>query len=128
MTFHQVVPHAHHEHQQQKKEISDHHHSDDHHHHNDDKEEKNTYDFLSYLLSIHSHVSGSNEILILKNYSGNFSFKKAKAKKNSARKYTSGICVLTELESKGPEVYHPPRHYFDPYLSFLSLRGPPQLI
>ncbi|WP_240096071.1 hypothetical protein [Christiangramia crocea] len=128
MTFHQVIPHAHHEHQPEKREITHHHHFDEHHHHEDQKEQKENHGFLSYLLAIHSHASSSNEIPLLKNQSENFSFKKIAAKKKFAQEYTSEVWVLTMQELANPEVYHPPKHYFKPYLTILSLRGPPQLV
>ncbi|MAG86168.1 MAG: hypothetical protein CMP12_11480 [Zunongwangia sp.] len=126
MSFHQVIPHAHHEHQEEKKEIAHRHSGEDHHH---EKERKNKQDgFLSYLLAIHSHSGTPNEIPVFKEYSENFRVQKTETKKNTSNKYYSENWVLADQDLKTFEIYQPPNEYFNPYLSLLSLRGPPELV
>ncbi len=127
MSFHQAMPHVHHEHQEEKKEVAHHHHSGEDHHHQDKKEENKPEGFLSYLLAIHSHTTTSNEIPVLIEHSENFRFQKTEAKKNTEQEYIHEDWVLTDQESVSSKNYHPPKKYFNPYLSILSLRGPPQL-
>ncbi|MDT0646506.1 hypothetical protein RM545_07380 [Zunongwangia sp. F260] len=126
MSFHQVIPHAHHEHQEEKKEIAHHHSGEDHHH--EKKQEKKQRGFLSYLLAIHSHTSTSNEIPVIKEYSEDLRGQKTEIKKNNSNKYYSDKWVLADQDSENPEIYQPPNEYFNPYLSLLSLRGPPELV
>ncbi|MDT0642633.1 MAG: hypothetical protein ABGW97_01585 [Christiangramia sp.] len=127
MSFHQVIPHAHHEHKEKKEEIA-HHHSGEDHHHQDKNEENNSGDFLSYLLAIHSHTSTSSEILVLKEHSENFRFQKTEIKKKTDQEFYNVDWVLIDQESLKLKIYQSPNHYFNPYLSLLSLRGPPQLV
>ncbi|CAL66095.1 secreted protein [Christiangramia forsetii KT0803] len=127
MSFHQVIPHAHHEHQEEKKEIA-HHHSGEDHHHQDKKEEGKSEGFLSFLFAMHSHTTTSNEIPVLKEHSENFRFQKTETKNKTEQKYYEEDWVLTDQESVNAINYQPPGKYFNPYLSLLSLRGPPQLV
>ncbi len=127
MSLHQVIPHAHHEHQEEKNEVAHHHSGEDHHHHNKKKND-NSGGFFSYLLAIHSHTSTSNEIPVLKEYSENFRVQKTETKKNALVKYSSENRVFADQVSENPIIYQPPNEYFNPYLSLLSLRGPPDLV
>ncbi|MCX2838262.1 hypothetical protein OQ279_08860 [Salinimicrobium sp. MT39] len=127
ISFHQIIPHAHHAHGQEKKEVAHHHHSGEDHHHEKKQEDKQG-SFLSYLLAIHSHTSTSNEIPVIKEYSENVGLQKIEAKKKTSNKCYSDNFVLADQDSKSFEIYQPAEKYFDPYLSFLSLRGPPHLI
>lgn len=126
ISFHQVIPHAHHEHDQEKKEIAHHHQGDEDNHHHEKKEKKQE-GFLSYLLALHSHTSSTNEIPVLKHHTENFSFKKTETKKECLQKHHVAFDFLSVREFTRSEIYHPPKKYFNPYLSFLSLRGPPVL-
>lgn len=126
MSFHQVIPHAHHEHEQEKNEVAHHHSGEDHHH---EKKKKDKQDgFLSYLLAIHSHTSTSNEIPVIKEYSEDVRVQNTEAKKKASNKYYSENWVLADQDSSTFEIYQPPNEYFNPYLSLLSLRGPPDLV
>lgn len=125
MSFHQVIPHAHHEHEVEKKEIA-HHHQDGEEHQHHEKEENEQRGFLSYLLALHSHSSGTSEIPVLKEHTENFGFKKTEIKKANLQNQFA-FFDFSDQEFTNPEIYHPPRKYFNPYLSFLSLRGPPAL-
>jgi hypothetical protein len=127
MSFHQVIPHSHHEHQEEKKEIAHHHHSGKDHHHEEKKEKNDSGGFISYLLAIHSHTTTSNEIPVLKEQSENFRFQKTEAKKKTLQRYNAKW-VLPRQESLSFKIYYPPKSYFNPYLSLLSLRGPPRLV
>jgi len=126
MSFHQVIPHAHHEHQEKKKEIAHHHSGEDHHH--EKKQEDRKDGFLSYLLAIHSHTSSSNEIPVFKEYSEDVRVQNTEAKKNTSNKFYLENWVLADQDSSTFEIYQPPNEYFNPYLSLLSLRGPPNLV
>jgi ABC-type Zn2+ transport system substrate-binding protein/surface adhesin len=125
-SVHQIFPHAHHEHQEEKKEIAHHHHGDEDHHHHD-KKEKEQEGFITYLLALHSHSGSTNEIPVLKDYSENYSFQKSENKKKVSENPFIGGEILIDQDSSISEIYYPPRKYFNPYLSFLSLRGPPAL-
>jgi len=125
MSFHQVIPHAHHAHDEEN-EVAHHHSGEDHHHEKKQKDEQGG--FLSYLLAIHSHTSTSNEIPVLKEYSENFRFKKAESKKNILQGYLVTNWILADQDSEESIIYQPPNEYFNPYLSLLSLRGPPDLV
>jgi len=126
MSFHQVIPHAHHEHEEEKNEVA-HQHSGEDHHHEKNKEDKRG-GFLSYLLAIHSHTSNPNEIPVIKEYSEDVRVQKSENKKKASKKYYSESWVLTDQDSEKPIIYQPPNDYFNPYLSLLSLRGPPELV
>ena len=128
MSFHQAIPHAHHEHKEEKKEVAHHHHSGEDHHHRDKKEENKSGGFLSFLLAIHSDTSTSNEIPVLKEHTENFRFQKTETRKKTEQKYSNEDWVWTDQESVSSKNYRPPKKYFNPYLSLLSLRGPPQLV
>lgn len=126
MSFHQVIPHAHHEHSNEGKEVAHHHHGDEDHHHHE-KKDKEQQGFLSYLLALHSHSSGTNEIPVLKELTENYSFKKNEIKKAKLDNQFAVFDFFDDQEYSKSDIYHPPRKYFNPYLAFLSLRGPPAL-
>ncbi|AVR44799.1 hypothetical protein C7S20_05685 [Christiangramia fulva] len=126
MSFHQVIPHAHHDHISKEKQVAHHHHGDENHHHHK-KQEKEQEGFLSYLLALHSHGSGTSEIPVLKEHSETFSFKKVENKKLNLEGQYAVFAFLSDEQYTSSEFYRPPRKYFNPYLSFLSLRGPPAL-
>ena len=126
MSFHQVIPHAHHEHQEENNEVA-HHHSGEAHHHKKKQEDKQG-GFLSYLLAIHSHTSASNEIPVIKEYTEDVRAQKTEAKKKTSNKNYLGNWILADQDSENFENYQPPNEYFNPYLSLLSLRGPPDLV
>jgi hypothetical protein len=127
MSLHQIIPHAHHAHGQEKKEVAHHHHSGEDHHHEKKQEDKQG-GFLSYLLAIHSHTIALNEIPVIKEYSEDVRLQKTEAKKKASNKYYSENWVLADQDSESFEIYQPPNEYFNPYLSILSLRGPPDLV
>lgn len=121
-----MIPHAHHEHEAEKKEIAHHHHGDEGHH-DHGKQEKKQESFLSYLLALHSHTGSTSEIPVFKDYTENYSFQKSENKKKNTQNHFMGNVILIDQDSSILEIYHPPGKYFNPYLSFLSLRGPPAL-
>lgn len=129
MSFHQAIPHAHHEHQEDKKEVVHHHHSGEDHHHQDKKEENKSEGFLSYLLAFHSHTTTSNEIPVLKEHSENVRFQKTETKKKAENTlYSCSHWGVNDQESESSKNYQPPNNYFNPFLNLLSVRGPPQLV
>ena len=126
MSFHQVIPHAHHEHQEENNEVAHHHFGEAHHH--EKKQDDKQGGFLSYLLAIHSHTSASNEIPVIKEYTEDGRLQKTEAKKKTSNKNYLGNWILADQDSETFEIYQPPNEYFNPYLSLLSLRGPPDLV
>jgi hypothetical protein len=98
MSFHQVIPHAHHEHQEENNEVA-HHHSGEAHHHKKKQEDKQG-GFLSYLLAIHSHTSASNEIPVIKEYTEDVRAQKTEAKKKTSNKNYLGNWILADQDSE----------------------------
>ncbi|MGY5849412.1 hypothetical protein [Salegentibacter sp. F14] len=128
MSFHQVVPHSHHEHHKENNEIAHQHTSGTDHHHKNKSDQNRLDGFWSYLLAIHSHSITFNEIPVLMEHSQDLRMQKTQSKKNTLKNYYADKRALAEKDSDNFEVYHPPKKYFNPYLSLLSLRGPPQLV
>ncbi len=126
MSFHQVIPHAHHEHVGEKNEIAHHPHQDGEEHQHE-KQEKEQQGFLSYLLALHSHSSGTNEIPVLREHTENFAFEKIENEKLKLDKQFAVFDFFADQDFSKSKIYQPPRKYFNPYLSFLSLRGPPAI-
>ncbi|TDN83843.1 hypothetical protein DET49_12042 [Salegentibacter sp. 24] len=126
MSFHQIIPHAHHEHQKESKKIAHQHSGEDHHH--ERKQEDKQNGFLSYLLAIHSHTGTSNEIPVIKESTEDFRVENKETKKNFLNKFYLENLVLADKDSKKSGIYQPPNEYFNSYLFLQSLRGPPELV
>lgn len=128
MMLHQVFPHLHHQHEdlQSHSDIA---HSDEHHHHdNDDTQNKedSTSSFLGFFMDSHVHSTVSSDVLVLK--------------RNTVEQHTNidkdlvkasfgiqQVFLIGNRQNSKPPIYHPPNNYFNPYLSYLDLRGPPTL-
>lgn len=125
LLLHQVFPHLHHEKENAKHEIAqtDHGHSHDHDH-DKDQDEKNG--FFSFLFSTHTHLSNSSEVLIVENTVSDYHNKSEISKALDKSYYLKSLFTIYREPEKSL-VYQPPNLYFNPYLSNLSLRGPPAL-
>jgi hypothetical protein len=125
LLMHQVFPHLHHEQENTDHEIAqtDHGHSHEHDH-DKDQDEKNG--FFSFLFSTHTHLSNSSEVLIVENTVSDYHKKKEFFKALDKSNYLKSSFTINRVPEKSL-VYQPPTFYFNPYLSHLSLRGPPAL-
>lgn len=123
LLLHQVVPHLHHQHEVEltHKDVA---HGDSHHRHTPEKESSKK-GFLDLFLDMHVHSVVSSEILLT--YES--SIRQLNVKKNVSTPFSVVHYRLfvnyDEVEKE--TVYDPPNNYFNPYLSSLSLRGPPTL-
>ena len=126
MLLHQMIPHLHHEHEEEHGHgVADRAHSHEHQH---EKESEDPKDLFSILMAMHSHGGSSSEVPVVKNAIEYVSIKKVKFK-DSAPQISSLHNDFSEvLAADLMRNYQPPPIYFDPYLSLLSLRGPPQLV
>ncbi len=127
LMLHQVLPHNHHQHERiDVVEASEHHHSHDHNHDHDKEENKESNDhsgFLDFLLDSHSHTYHSTDFQVRNEIKAQIQVKQLSS------------FVLPEFDlfsfAHHPEKIKPvPRFttgYHHPYLSTLSLRGPPIL-
>lgn len=127
MMLHQVFPHLHHQHEDLHSH-SDIAHNDEHHHHENDSEddENSSYGFLGFVMDSHVHSTVSSDVLVLKRNT----VKQQTNIDKDVVKASFGIQQIFLLDSRQnskPPIYHPPNNYFNPYLSYLDLRGPPTL-
>jgi zinc transporter ZupT len=125
LLMHQVFPHLHHEHDNVNHEVAqtDHGHSHDHDH---DKNQDKKNGFFSFLFSTHTHISNAGEVLIVESTLSDY-HKKKEFSKALDKSYSLKSLFTAYREPEKPLVYQPPNLYFNPYLSYLSLRGPPAL-
>lgn len=125
LMLHQVFPHLHHDRNKTNHEIAqtDHGHSHDHDH---DKNEDEKDSFLSFLLATHTHLGNASEVLIVESTFSDY-HKKKEFSKALDKSYSLKSLFTAYREPEKPLVYQPPKLYFNPYLSNLSLRGPPTL-
>lgn len=126
MLIHQIIPHLHHEHQEEHDHgLTEHSHSHDD---QQEKQSKNSQDLFSILLAMHSHGGSNSEVPVVKISIEHITLKKVKAEKSilqiSLHQPALSEDQLVELIGN----YQPPLKYFNPYLSHLSLRGPPQFV
>lgn len=127
LQLHQVVPHWHHQHNAVHSEKilvqgDDHNHE---HQHDSPKDESSKKSLLDLFLNVHTHSTVSNELLVTRENSAH----QTQVKKNIPC-LASEIFPIEHVEFGDMDkrsVYHPPNHYFNPYLSILDLRGPPTL-
>ena len=123
--LHQVVPHLHlqQEIEHSHKAVAP---SDNHSHYHDVPENDNSKKgFLDFLLDLHVHSLVSNEILLIQKSS----VKQHKIENDLRTPVSSNYSNLPINYDEAEKVseYHPPKIYFNPYLSFLDSRGPPSL-
>jgi len=125
LLLHQVLPHSHHQHEVEHshKVVA---HSDSHSHHHDIPEKEDSKKgLLDLFLELHIHTVISNEILV----THESSIKQFKVKKdvNTPISVNYYSIPITYDEAEKVTEYHPPKIYFNPYLSSLDSRGPPSL-
>lgn len=127
IVLHQAFPHLHHQHgdSHSHSEIA---HSDEHHHHDDGSKEKeeSPYGFFGFFMDMHVHSTVSSDIVVLKrNTVGQQTVVYKDIADNAFD--TQRLFLLDNGQNESPPNYHPPNTYFNPYLSYLDLRGPPAL-
>lgn len=129
LVLHQAYPHLHHQHEG----VDSHSHSDiahtgEHHHHDDSshEDEDSPYGFFRFFMDMHVHSSVSNEIVVFERPTverqSDTNDNLVKPSFNFQEEFTRD-----ERQHSKPPLYHPPKQYFNPYLSSLDLRGPPSL-
>ena len=133
--LHQAIPHLHHQHEvkHSHKTIahndSNSHQHDSHQHDSPKKEsskkESSKKGILDLFLEIHMHTVVFNEILLT--HENNVKLLDVKKSESLAFSFNHYRLSINDDETEKIEVYHPPNNYFNPYLSFLYLRGPPSL-
>lgn len=120
--LHQAVPHLHHHHEQEKAVAETHlEHSHEHQH---DKSEKDTKSVLSVLFALHTHMGNSSEVLLTKTATSDFK-QKRQYKDIKNREVEQVVLDAFPPAEKSYANFRPPKHYLDPYLANLFLRGPP---
>tara|TARA_R110001606_G_scaffold23765_1_gene79562 strand:+ start:724 stop:1170 length:447 start_codon:yes stop_codon:yes gene_type:complete len=129
MIVHQAFPHLHHQHEDSHSHShSDVAHSGEHRHNdNSSKEEKESpYGFFGFFMDMHVHSSVSSDSVILKR---NTVEQQTVVDKDIVKStfHIQGLSLTDERQKSDPPIYHPPNDYFNPYLSYLDLRGPPSL-
>ena len=129
LIMHQAFPHLHHQHEDSHSHShSDVAHSGEHHHHdNSSKEEKESpYGFFGFFMDMHVHSSVSSDSVILKR---NTVEQETVVDKDIVKStfHIQGLSLTDNRQKSDPPIYHPPNDYFNPYLSYLDLRGPPSL-
>lgn len=126
MLLHQTIPHLHHDHAGTHEHASlDHTHSQDHDH---EKHSETAQDLFSILLGMHSHGGSNSEVPVVKISIEQIAPNKVEAEKQLFQLYANHTALFEENGVDLFENYQPPSRYFNPYLSQLSLRGPPCLV
>ena len=127
MILHQAFPHLHHQHEDSHSH-TDIAHTGEHHHHDDgsQKSEDSPYGFFGFFMDMHVHSTVSSDIVVLKRNTVEQRTTVDKDVGNSALE-THRLVFRDTGQNENPSVYHPPNTYFNPYLSYLDLRGPPSL-
>lgn len=124
LLLHQVVPHLHHQHEV-KHTHQDVAHGDSHHHHHIPEKESPKKGFLDLFLDMHVHSVVSSEILLT--YESSVNQLNVKKNVDITFSFNHYNLFVNYDEVEKESVYHPPNNYFNPYLTFLDLRGPPIL-
>ncbi|SFN79486.1 hypothetical protein SAMN05660413_02614 [Salegentibacter flavus] len=126
MLLHQMIPHLHHVHQEAHDHgLTEHTHSQEN---QQEKQSESSQDIFTVLLALHSHGGSNSEVPVVKISIEHITPKKVKGEKSILQ-----ISLHQPVISEDQLVYlignyQPPPKYFNPYLSHLSLRGPPQLV
>tara|TARA_R110002051_G_scaffold18367_1_gene53103 strand:- start:110 stop:547 length:438 start_codon:yes stop_codon:yes gene_type:complete len=125
MLLHQVFPHLHHQHEETYSYL-DIAHSDEDNHHDDNSQEKedSSYGFFGFVMDMHTHSTVSSDIVLLER---NTVEKKTIVDKDDLKSVveTKGFFSVEYRQNSKPPIYHPPKNYFNSYLSSLDSRGPP---
>ncbi len=127
MMLHQAFPHLHHQHEDSHSH-SDIAHTGEHHHHDDNSEEneESPYGFFGFLMDMHVHSTVSSDVVVLKRNAVEQQIIVDKDVAKSAID-VQRFFLIDDGQNSEPSIYHPPNTYFNPYLSYLDLRGPPSL-
>lgn len=127
MMLHQAFPHLHHQHEDSHSH-SDIAHPGEHHHHDDSsrEKEKSLYDFFVFFMDMHIHSTVSSDIVVLKRNTIELHTIVDKDVIKSAFDIQR-LYLIDKRQNSKPPIYQPPNKYFNPYLSYLDLRGPPSL-
>lgn len=127
MMLHQAFPHLHHQHGDSHSH-SDVAHTGEHPHHDDGskEEEPSPYGFFGFFMDMHVHSTVFNDIVILKRNTVEQQTIVDKDVAMSAFDFQE-LYLIDGRQNNKPPIYHPPNTYFNPYLSYLDLRGPPSL-
>lgn len=129
MMMHQAFPHLHHQHEDTHTHShSDVAHSGEHHHHDDGSSEKEESHngFFDFFMDMHVHSSVSSDIVVLKRSTVE---QQIVIEKDIAHTSfdTQRLLLIDDGQNESPPIYHPPNTYYNPYLSYPDLRGPPIL-
>ncbi len=127
MIMHQTFPHLHHQHGDSHSHSDIAHTGEHHNHHNNSQEnEDSPYGFFGFFMDMHIHSTVSSDIVVLKR---NTIEQQTIVDKNVANNAleTHRLVFRDIGQNENHPVYHPPNTYFNPYLSYLDLRGPPSL-
>ena len=114
MVLHQAFPHLHHQHQDSHSH-SDVAHTGEHHHHDNGSHEDD----------MHVHSTVSTDIIVERQIVEH----RTDTNENVVKTYSGfqELYFIDKRRNNDPPLYHPPNHYFNPFLSSLDLRGPPSL-
>lgn len=130
MMLHQAFPHLH----EQNEDSHSHSkvtHSGEHHHHEDNKKgskENQNFDFgiIGFFMDMHVHATSSGDIVVSER---TVIEQRSNVDKDIAdNQFDFQKLLLPDIrQNDNPPIYHPPNRHFNPYLSYLDLRGPPAL-
>lgn len=127
MILHQAFPHLHHQHEDSHSH-SNIAHTGEHHHHDDNSQENedSPLGFFGFFMDLHVHSTVSSDIIVLKR---NTVEQQTIVDKDLAKSTfeIQELFLNDYRQDCKPPIYDPPNKYFNPYLSYLDLRGPPSL-
>ncbi len=124
LLLHQVIPHLHHQHEDSHSHTTTVHNDDHHHHDAPEKDGNSKKGFIDFFLEMHTHSMVINDnIVVLKETVTNQKVVKKYITNPISPNYS--IVYIDYGDVEKPLIYQPPNNYFNPYLTFLDLRGPP---
>ena len=129
LILHQAFPHLHYQHEDSNSHShSDVAHSGEHHHHDDgsNENEDSPNGFFGFFMDMHGHSTVSSDIVVPKRCTAEQQTVADKDVANNAFE-TQRLYLIDNGQNESPPIYQPPNTYFNPYLSYLDLRGPPIL-
>lgn len=120
--LHQAFPHLH------DQNEDSHSHSEvahSHQHHDNQENQDSDLGFIGFFMDMHVHATSSGDIVV----SERTVIERSNVDKDIADKqFDSQKLLLPDIrQNDNPPIYHPPNRHFNPYLSYLDLRGPPAL-
>lgn len=121
--LHQAFPHLH----EQNEDSHSHSEIAHSHQHHDNQENKDSdLGFIGFFMDKHVHATSSGDIVVSERTSVE---QRSNVDKDVAdNQFDFQKLLLPDIRQNGnPPIYHPPNKYFNPYLSYLDLRGPPTL-